>query len=127
VIKSAQVVVHPSRIAFHLIGWNKVVDAHIGKDVAMQVAAMSPVAIDKADVPASIIEKEKEIGREQARNEGKPDNMLDRIAEGKLNKFLRKRTAQPEFARTTPDRRQYLQGQDKDLTVTGFLRFSLFQ
>ena len=130
-IKSAQVVayIHPGNRLSTLIGLNKVVDVHIGKDVAMQVAAMSPVAVDKSDVPADIIEKEKEIGREQARNEGKPENMLDKIAEGKLNKFFKESTLlNQEFTKdNTKTVRQYLQGQDKDLTVTGFLRFSLNQ
>ncbi len=88
----------------------------------MQVAAMNPVAVDKGDVPPEIIEKEKEIGREQARNEGKPENMLDKIAEGKLNKFFKESTLlNQEFTKDSSKTvRQYLQGIDKDLTVTGF-------
>ena len=93
----------------------------------MQVAAMNPVAVDKADVPPEMIEKEKEIGREQARNEGKAENMLDRIAEGKLNKFFKESTLlNQEFTKdSTKTVRQYLQGFDKDLTVTGFVRYYL--
>lgn len=64
----------------------------VGKDVAMQIAAMNPIAVDEGDVDASVIEKEKEIGREQARQEGKPENILDKIAEGKVNKFLKENT-----------------------------------
>lgn len=64
----------------------------VGKDVAMQIAAMSPVAIDETGVPSEIIEKELEIGREQARNEGKPEQIIDKIAQGKLKKFYKDNT-----------------------------------
>lgn len=63
-----------------------------GKDVAMQVAAMNPVAVDKDDVDASVVEKEIEIGKELARNEGKPEAILDKIAAGRLNKFYAENT-----------------------------------
>ena len=88
---------------------------------------MNPVAIDKGDVSAETIEKEKEIGREQARQEGKPENMLDKIAEGKLNKFFKESTLlNQEFTKDAKKSvRQYLQESDKELTVTGFLRYSL--
>ena len=59
----------------------------VGKDIAMQIAAMKPVAVDKTGVDAATVEKELEIGREQARAEGKPENILDRIAQGRLEKF----------------------------------------
>ena len=64
----------------------------LGKDLAMQVAAMSPVAIDRSSVPVEVREKELEIYRQQAREQGKPENMLDRIAEGKLNKYFQEYT-----------------------------------
>lgn len=63
-----------------------------GKDVAMQAAAMSPVALDAEGVSNDIKEREMEIGREQARQEGKPEAMIDRIAEGKLKKFYQEAT-----------------------------------
>ncbi len=63
-----------------------------GKDVAMQVAAMNPVAVDKDDVDSSVVEKEIEIGKELARNEGKPEAILDKIATGRLNKFFGENT-----------------------------------
>jgi elongation factor Ts len=125
-IEAAQVVpyIHTGNKLATLVGLNKVVDIKIGKDVAMQIAAMSPVAIDKSDVPAEIIDKEKEIGREQARNEGKPENMLEKIAEGKLNKFFKESTLlNQEFTKDNSKTvRQYLQSFDKDLTVTSFVR-----
>jgi len=63
-----------------------------GKDCAMQIAAMNPVAVDRSDVDATTVAREMEIGREQARAEGKPEAMLDKIAEGKLQKFYKEST-----------------------------------
>lgn len=64
----------------------------IGREVAMQIAAMSPVSVDKDDVPAEVIQKEIEIGMEQARNEGKPEAMLEKIAQGKLTRYYKDNT-----------------------------------
>jgi elongation factor Ts len=66
--------------------------ATLGKDLAMQVAAMSPVAIDRSSVPDDVKEKELSIYRQQALEQGKPENMVDRIAEGKLNKYFQEYT-----------------------------------
>jgi elongation factor Ts len=130
-IEAAMVVpyIHPGNRLATLVGLNKNADVQAGKDIAMQVAAMNPIAVDKTDVPQEIIEKEKEIGREQARNEGKPENMLDRIAEGKLNKFFKESTLlNQEFTKDSSKTvRQYLQDVDKELTVTGFVRYTLNQ
>ncbi|MBN1791919.1 MAG: elongation factor Ts [Bacteroidales bacterium] len=130
-IEASQVIpyIHPGNKLATLVGFNKALDVKVGREIAMQVAAMNPVAIDRADVPPEIIEKEKEIGREQARIEGKAENMLDKIAEGKLNKFFKEGTLMnQEFTRDSSKTvRQYLQGVDKDLSVTGFLRYNLNQ
>jgi len=76
-----------------LVGLNKLGDfTEAGKNVAMQVAAMNPVAVDKGDIDSSVVEKEIEIGKELARNEGKPEAMLDKIAMGRLNKFYKENT-----------------------------------
>ncbi len=106
-------------------GTESIVEA--AHNVAMQIAAMSPIAIDKDDVDKSVIEKEIEIGMEQARNEGKPENMLEKIAVGKLNKFYTESTLlNQEFIKdNSKNIRQYLQGIDKDLTVTAFCRQKL--
>lgn len=64
----------------------------IGREVAMQIAAMSPVSVDKDDVPTEVIQKEIEIGMEQARNEGKPEAMLEKIAQGKLTRYYKDNT-----------------------------------
>lgn len=110
-----------------LVGFSKVIDLQAAKDIAMQVAAMNPVAIDKDDVPEDIRKKEFEIGREQARLEGKPENMLDKIAEGKLQKFYKESTLlNQEFVKDSKlTIRQYLQSVDKDVKVTAFKRVSL--
>jgi elongation factor Ts len=128
-IVAAQVVsyIHPGNKLATLVGFNKLTSEQIAKDVAMQVAAMNPVAVDKSDVPGDVIEKEKEIGREQALREGKPENIVDKIAEGKLIKFFKESTLlNQEF---TKDNKitvgQYLKNSDKELTVTEFKRYSL--
>ncbi len=113
-----------------LVGLNKKGIAGIAEaahDVAMQIAAMSPIAIDKENVDAVTIEKEIEIGMEQARRDGKAENMLEKIAIGKLNKFYQENTLlNQEFIKdNTKNIRQYLQGFDKDLTVTAFSRQKL--
>jgi len=111
-----------------IVGFNKVLsDEQIAKEIAMQIAAQSPVAIDKHDVPQEIIEKELEIGREQARKEGKPENMIDKIAEGKLNKFYKESTLlnQEYLGDSKKTVRQYLESVDKELKVVAFKRFSL--
>jgi len=111
-----------------IVGFNKMIsELQVGKDIAMQIAAMNPVAIDKSDVPQQVVEKEIEIGKEQARAEGKPDAMLEKIAMGKLNKFYNESTLlNQEFVKDNKSTvRQYLQSKDKELTVTIFKRCSL--
>jgi elongation factor Ts len=101
--------------------------AEAAHNVAMQIAAMNPIAIDRDDVDKSVIEKEIEIGMDQARNEGKPEAMLEKIAIGKLNKFYNENTLlNQEYVKdNSKNIRQYLQGIDKDLTVTAFVRQKL--
>lgn len=112
-----------------LIGVNKTFDHidEIAHEIAMQAAAMSPVAIDKDDVSAAITEKELEIGRELARNEGKPENMIEKIAQGKLNKFYQENTLlNQQFIRDhSKTVRQYLTEKDKDAGVSAMKRLML--
>ncbi len=98
-----------------------------GHDVAMQIAAMNPVAIDKENVTKEMIDKEIEIGMELARKEGKPENMLEKIAQGRLQKFFKESTLlNQEFIKDSKKNvRQYLQESDKELTVTEFYRLSI--
>ncbi len=93
-----------------------------GKNVAMQVAAMKPIALDKDQVNSETIQKEIEIGKEQARQEGKPENLLEKIAMGKLNKFYKEKTLlnQAYVKDGKKSVQQYLKDQHKDLTVTDF-------
>jgi elongation factor Ts len=111
-----------------MVGFNKVVpDEQVGKDIAMQIAAMNPLAIDKENVPEEVIQKELEIGKEQARKEGKPEAMLEKIAAGKLNKFFNESTLmnQDFIKENKTTVRQHLQGIDKELKVSVFKRCSL--
>ena len=98
-----------------------------GKDVAMQVAAMHPVAVDKDGVDASVVEKEIEIGKEIARQEGKPDSLLEKIAMGKLNKFFKEKTLLNQaFVKDSKQNvAQYLKSKSPDLTVTDFKHVKL--
>ena len=98
-----------------------------GKDVAMQIAAMSPVAINKDDVDSETIERELEIAKEQIRAEGKPEEMVEKIAAGKLNKFYQENTLLNQFF-IKEDKKsvgQYLDGIEKGLTVSVFKRVQI--
>ncbi|MBN2174680.1 MAG: elongation factor Ts [Bacteroidales bacterium] len=111
-----------------ILGLNKNNGAdEAGHQLAMQVAAMNPVAVDKDDVPQEVIDKEMEIGMDQARQEGKPENMVEKIAAGKLNKFFKESTLlNQDFVRDTKITvAQYLKSIDPELKVTGFRRLML--
>ncbi|GMT44711.1 MAG: elongation factor Ts [bacterium] len=120
---------HPGNRIASIAGLNKAGEkfAEAGHDVVMQIAAMAPVAVDKERIPEEIIQREIEIGKEQARQEGKPEAMIERIATGKLNKFFKENTLlnQTFIKDSKKNIQQYLQGFDKDLTVTDFMRLAL--
>jgi elongation factor Ts len=123
-----QAYIHPGNRLSTLVGFSKAgADVQLYKDVAMQVAAMNPVAVDKDNVPQNIINQELEIGREQAKRDGKPVEMLDKIAQGKLTKFYKESTLlNQDFVKDNKMTvKQYLQSAAKDLTVTDFKRYSL--
>ncbi len=120
--------IHPGNQLSVIVGFNQAgFDEQVGKDVAMQVAAMAPVSIDKDSVPANIVEQELRIGREKAKEEGKPEAMLDKIAEGRLSKFFKESTLlEQDFVKDNKKSiKQYLNDSSKGLTVTDFKRFSL--
>lgn len=120
--------IHPGNKLSTLVGFNKAnLDVQVAKDVAMQVAAMSPVAVDKADVPADVIAKELEIAKEKFRQEGKPEAMLDKISQGALEKFFKESTLlnQAFIKENKQTVREFLKSQDKDLTATKFYRYNL--
>lgn len=104
-----------------------VIDA--GRDVAMQIAAMRPVAVDKDGVDAAIVERELKIGREQAIAAGKPEQIIEKIAEGKLNKFYKDNTLlnQAFVKDSSMTVGKYLDSVSKGLTVETFKRISVNQ
>ncbi len=118
---------HPGNRLAVVVGFNHSIDDEAAKNVAMQTAAMAPVAVDKADVDTTILERELDIAREATRAEGKAEDMIEKIAQGKLNKFYKESTLlnQEYIKDNKMTIRQYLQSLNKDLTVTGFKRFSL--
>ena len=98
-----------------------------GKDVAMQIAAMNPVALDESEVDQSTIDRELEIGREQAKAEGKPEQILDKIAQGKLKKFFKDNTLvhQAFVKDSSMNVSQYLDSVNKGFKVSKFKRVSV--
>lgn len=114
-------------VLVELQGVNGADVAGAGKDVGMQIAAMSPVAVDKSEVAQEVIDKELEIGREQAIAEGKPENIVDKIAQGKLNKYFKDNTllAQPFVKDSSLTVGKYLDGIESGLTVASFKRVSI--
>ncbi len=99
----------------------------VGKDIAMQIAAMKPIALDKDGVDSATIEREIEVGKEQARAEGKPENMLEKIAQGKLNKFYKENTLlNQEFVKDSSlTISQLLEKTSKGLKVSEFKRVAI--
>lgn len=127
--ESVYAYIHPGNRIATIAGFNKAGDnlADAGKDVVMQIAAMSPISLDKEDVSQEMIDREIEIGKDQARQEGKPEEMLEKIAIGKLNKFFKESTLlnQAFIKDSKQSVSQYLKSVDKDLTVTAFKRLAL--
>jgi elongation factor Ts len=98
-----------------------------GKDVGMQIAAMNPVAVDEKSVDKTVIEKELEIAKAQILAEGKPENMVEKIAAGKLQKFFKESTLvhQPFVKDNSKTVAQYLDGISKGLAVAEFKRVAI--
>jgi elongation factor Ts len=121
--------VHPGNRIASLVALNKVVEngEEIGKNMAMQIAAMNPVAVDKSFVDQATIDHELALYRDIIRQEGKPEEMVDKIAMGKLNKFFKESTLlnQAYIKESKQSVSAYLKSNDKDLTVNNFKRFSL--
>lgn len=119
--------IHPGAQLASLVGFNKAIDVDTGKDVAMQVAAMDPVAVSKEQVSEEVVERELKVGREQARQEGKPENIVDKIAQGRLNKFFQESTllSQSFIKDNKSTVEQYIKSKDNELTVTEFKRQAL--
>lgn len=124
--ESVYAYIHMGNKLATILGLNKTSD-DIGHQLCMQVAAMSPVAVDKDDVSQEVIDKEIEIGKDQAREQGKPEKMLEKIAMGKLNKFFKENTLMnQDFVRDTKVTvGQYLKSVDPELKIIGFKRLML--
>ena len=121
--------IHSNKKIGTLVALNKNIEGveEVAHDVAMQVAAMNPIALDENSVPQEVIDKELEIAKEQLRNEGKPENMLEKIAQGKLKKFFKENTLVNQAfikdnKKTVAD---YVKSLDPELKITGFKRVAL--
>lgn len=119
--------IHTNKKLGAILGFNAAISEDVARDVAMQATAMAPVSISRDDCPADIVEKEKAIGREQARLEGKPEAMLDKIAEGKLNKFFSESTLLEQAFVKDPKKNigAYIKEANAAATVVAYKRFSL--
>lgn len=120
---------HPGNKLATIVGLNKG-GANLeeaGKQVAMQVAAMAPISVDQSNVPQDVIDRELEIGKDQAIQEGKPAELADKIAQGKLNKFYKENTLlNQQFVRDNKKTvQQFLNETEDGLTVTEFKRIQL--
>ena len=118
--------IHGAYLMGVLVGMNK----HIyeaGKDVAMQIAAMNPLAIDETSIAPETIAREREIAIEQIKAEGKPAEMAEKIAVGKVNKFFKDNTllAQAFVKDNSKSVADYLKGVNADLKITEFKRVAL--
>jgi len=113
-----------------IVGFNKAISNETGREIAMQITAMNPVSVSRADCPFEVVEKELTIAREQIRQDpkmaGKPENMIEQIAQGKLGKFFKESTLEDQtFVKDGKITvAQYLKSVDAEVKVTGFCRFS---
>lgn len=111
-----------------LVAFNKeVADKDYIHEIALQVAAQNPIAVCEAEVPADVVAREREIAADKARQEGKPENMIDRIADGRMKKFYDESCLlnQKFISDDKKSVAQYLKDLDPELTVTKFVRFTL--
>jgi elongation factor Ts len=117
---------HPGNKTAAVVGISKA-NPELARDLAMQIAAMSPVAVDEDGVSEDLKQKELEIGKEQAINEGKPAEMAEKIALGKLKKFFKEKTLlNQEFIKDNKKSvKDYIKSVDSELKVDGFKLISL--
>ena len=127
-IEAVQVVAynHPGNQIATIVGLNGNAEDE-GKQVAMQVAAMNPIALDKDSIPEDVVARELEVGKELAIQEGKPAEMAEKIAMGRLNKFFKESTLLNQaFIRDNKKSvQQFFKETSPDLSVTDFKRISL--
>ncbi len=120
--------VHSDKKVATIVAANKTeVDNDVLKNIGMQATAMNPAGLDEKSVPQKVIDKELEIGKELAINEGKPAEMAEKIARGRLGKFFKENTLLNQaFVKDNKiSVKDYLKSVDKDLTIIDFKRFSL--
>ncbi len=120
--------IHPGNKLASVVGFSKAgVEQQVARDIAMQIAAMAPVSVDVDSIPQEVIDKELEIAKEKFRLEGKPEAMLDRIAQGALQKWYKEVTLlnQAFIKDGKITVKDYLAQYDKDLKITGFERYAL--
>ncbi|NPA34003.1 MAG: elongation factor Ts [Chlorobi bacterium] len=119
--------VHYNKKVGTIVAFDKVVPEEVAKNIAMHITAMNPIALDESDVPEEIVQKEKEIAIEQARQQGKPEHILKRIAEGKIKKFYKERTLlnQPLFNNPDLTIRDYLAKDGGGASIIKFKRLSV--
>ncbi|MFM9027595.1 MAG: translation elongation factor Ts, partial [Bacteroidota bacterium] len=118
---------HPGYKLASMIGFSGAFSDDSAKDVAMQAAAMAPVALDKDDVDPKMLEREMEIAKDQARQEGKPETMIEKIAQGKVNKFYNEYTLLNQVFIKDEKKtvRQFVESVDKGVTVTAMKRVKI--
>ncbi len=99
----------------------------LGRNLTMQIAAMNPIAIDKNDLSEDVINKELDVARELARREGKPEDLIEKIAQGRLNKFYQESTLlnQEYIMENDKNVNDYIKSIDPEIKVTKFYRFAL--
>lgn len=131
VINAEEVVAynHPGNRLASLVGLNKAGEkvADAGREMAMQIAAMAPIALSREEIPQTTIDRELEVGKDLAIQEGKPADMAEKIAQGRLNKFFKEAALlEQEYMNDGKQTvTQFLSGVEKDLTITAFKRISL--
>ncbi|KAA6327500.1 Elongation factor Ts, partial [termite gut metagenome] len=126
--KTTAIYIHPGNKLATIVALNQSdIDTQVAHEVAMQIAAMNPISIDPASIPEHVLAREKEIAADKARQEGKPENMIARIAEGRIGKFYKEACLlEQEYIKDEKlTIAQFLNNQSKGLTVTAFRRFTL--
>ena len=119
--------IHPGNRLATVVGFSGSINDAVGRDVAMQAAAMAPVAVDESSIPADLIEKERAIGKDLAIQEGKPADLAEKIAEGRLNKWYKEVTLvnQPFIKDNKQTVAKYIAGECPGAAVSSFSRIAL--
>lgn len=119
--------IHTNGKVATIVGFSKEISEEAGRDIAMQITAMNPISINRDNCPQEVIEKELEVYRIQIREEKKPEELVEKIAQGKLNKFFKESTLEDQtFVKEGKiSVKQYLKTVDPEVKITGFYRFSL--